>query len=276
MDEMQWVRPPKQERSQKTLDVFLNSVETLLEEQGVETLSVKDIAARANLSVGGFYARFPNKEAVLRALHLRFSTEAKATVDVALDPKRWRGVHLSDATPKLVHFLADDYRKRPGLRRAFLLLNGTDAEVKMRSQEVSGYAAGRFHGFLADKAGDMEHDDLMLASDMLHRMLFSMLDNYALFQGGTSTGRGIQHDVFVSELSGAVVRYLRVKPKPENMPAFDPMTLPVIGATLSSLGSAETTLPSGHGLPARPAGQPGSLPAADVPTVPVKNPNSEW
>lgn len=270
MDEMQWVRPPKQERSQKTLDVFLNSVEGLLEEQGVETVSVKDIAARANLSVGGFYARFPNKEAVMRALHLRFSVEAKATVDVALDPKRWRGVHMSEAIPKLVTFIAEDYRRRPGLRRAFLLLCGTDAEVKSRAQEVSGYTAGRFHGFLADKAADIDHDDLMLAADMLHRLLFSTLDNYALFPAGTSTGRSIQHDVFVAELAGSVVRYLRVRPKPDNMPAIDPMTLPVIGTTLSSLTSGDSTQSGAS----RPRGN--VLPAIDAPTLPIKNPNSEW
>ena len=272
MDEMQWVRPPKQERSQKTLDVFLNSVETLLEEQGVETVSVKDIVARANLSVGGVYARFPNKEAVLRALHLRFSVEAKATVDVALDPKRWRGTHLSEALPKLVTFIAEDYRRRPGLRRAFLLLCGTDAEVKARAQEVSGYTAGRFHGFLADKVADLDVDDLMLAADMLHRLLFSVLDNYALFPAGTSTGRSINHDIFVTELSGSITRYLRVRPKPDNMPAIDPMTLPVIGTTLSSItsGAADLTHPSRPGR--------SSLPAADAATIPLgtKTPHSDW
>lgn len=265
MDEMQWVRPPKQERSAKTLDVFLNSVEALLEEQGVETLSVKDIAAHANLSVGGFYARFTNKEAVLRALHLRFSSEAKATVDVAFAPARWRGVHLSDALPRLIAFVADDYRRRPGLRRAFLQLVATNAEVRTRSQEVGGYTAGRMHGLLADKAADLDHDDLMLAGDMLHRTLFSVLDNYALFPQGSSTGRSIQFDVFVAELSGTILRYLRVKPRPENLPAFDPATLPAMGtfSAFSSTGSTSTT-PAARSSTSMP-----TMPAADVMTLPV-------
>jgi len=264
MDEMQWVRPPKQERSAKTLDVFLNSVETLLEEQGVETLSVKDIAAHANLSVGGFYARFTNKEAVLRALHLRFSSEAKATVDVAFAPLRWRGIHMSDALPRLIAFVADDYRARPGLRRAFLQLVATDTEVRVRSQEVAGYTAGRLHGLLADKSADLDHDDLMLAADMLHRLLFSILDNYALFPNGSSTGRSIQHEVFVAELTATVMRYLRVRTRPENLPAFDPTTLPAIG-TFSAFGTSS----SGGSFPTRPHGAP-TVPSADVHTQPVK------
>ena len=260
MDDMQWVRPPKQERSQRTLELFLDTVEALLEEQGVETVSVKDIAARAELSVGGFYSRFPNREAVLRAVHARFAIEAKATVDVALAPARWVQMPLVDAVPRLVTFLADDYKKRPGLRRAFLALNGTDAEVRMRSQEVSGYVAGRFHGFLASKAHEMEHDDLMLAADMVHRMLFSMLDSYVLFGRGSSTGRSIQHDIFCTELAGAVGRYLRVKaassssslPLSQIMPAADPLTPPEAFA-------ADGDLPSVEG------------PENDAITVPVKN-----
>ena len=237
MDDMQWVRPPKQERSQRTLELFLDTVEALHEEQAVETVSVKDIAARADLSVGGFYSRFPNREAVLRAVHARFAVEAKATIDVALAPARWAAVPMIECVPKLVGFLADDYKRRPGLRRAFLALNGTDAEVRARSQEVSGYVAGRFHGFLASKAHEIEHDDLMLASDIIHRMLFSMLDSYVLFGRGSSTGRSIQHDVFCAELARAVGRYLRVKPAGDRaeagllddrgtsrLPAADPVT----------------------------------------------------
>ena len=115
----------------------------------------------------------------------------------------------------------------------------------------------------------------------MHWILFSMLDNYALFQNGSSTGRSIQHDVFVAELSGAVVRYLRVKPKPldaglvGSMPAADPMTLPSIGVTAPT--SQPTSLPAGdpHSLPPMPP-LSRTVPAGDPVTVPVKGPHSEW
>lgn len=209
MDDMQWVRPPKQERSQRTQDLFLDTLEAMLEEQGVLSIQVKDIAKRAELSVGGFYSRFPNKEAILRAMHERFAVEAVATAQQALDPARWADVHLFEAAPRLVAFLAEDYRRRPGFRRALLTLNATDDEIRTRARQVSGDTAAAFERVLETKKQQMRHTDVPLAAQFLHRLVFSTLDNHVLF-GGASTGTPIQHARFVGELADAVLRYLDV------------------------------------------------------------------
>ena len=218
MDDMQWVRPPKQERSQRTQDLFLDTLEAMLEEQGVLTIQVKDIAKRADLSVGGFYSRFPNKEAVLRALHERFAVEAVATAEEALAPGRWEDVHLYEAAPRLVGFLAEDYRRRPGFRRALLVLNATDEEVRVRAQKVSAGTVATFERLLEAKKHQMRHPEVKLAAEFLHRLLFSALDNHVLFHGA-STGYGFAHPRFVGELADAVLRYLDVVEPVESIDA---------------------------------------------------------
>lgn len=215
MEDIRWVRPTKQERSQKTLDRFLDAVEALFEEGGIESVSVADIAKRAGLSVGAFYARFPNKEAALQAVHERFCVEGRITADEALGAERWLCVHAADIVPRMVAFLVEDYRRRRGLRRVILILNGTDEGVRERSKELSGHVTERLYELFKDHEDELGHPDLRVAAEVLHRLIFSMLDNAVLFLDGSSTGTPLPTDVFVRELTALVCGYLRVLPKPD-------------------------------------------------------------
>lgn len=207
--ELRWVHAPKQKRSQETLDRLLDALESIFSDGGgLEEVSVAEISRRADVSVGAFYARFKNREAALYALHERFCVEAKRTADEALVPSRWQGVPLPEIVRVIASFLVDEYAARPGLRRGVLLLNTSDERVRARSKEVSGYVAARLHGLLAAHADEITHPDLMLAADVIHRMLFAMNDQWAVFLDGSSTGRPIEQSVWVTELTRLVCSYL--------------------------------------------------------------------
>lgn len=62
---------PAQERASETLDRLLDATLELLEERSFRDISVEDICARADRSVGSFYARFDDKSGILRALYAR-------------------------------------------------------------------------------------------------------------------------------------------------------------------------------------------------------------
>jgi AcrR family transcriptional regulator len=109
-----WVRPAKQERSQWTHEHFLDTLEAMLEVQGIHTVQVKALAQQAELSVGGFYSRFVNKDGVVRALCKRFAIEAAATAELALEPARWLQTSLPDAiSPPSSDRSAQSSRRRP-------------------------------------------------------------------------------------------------------------------------------------------------------------------
>lgn len=72
-------RPPRQERSQRRVDAILSAAADLLVEVGYEALSTSAIAARADISVGSLYQFFPNKEAILHALGLRYLDNLRET-----------------------------------------------------------------------------------------------------------------------------------------------------------------------------------------------------
>ena len=63
---------PKQARSEQTLHRLLDAAEELIQEKGLADVSVPEIVRRAGSSVGGFYARFKDKDELLQALEERF------------------------------------------------------------------------------------------------------------------------------------------------------------------------------------------------------------
>ena len=68
--ELRWIRPPQQARSQETLERLLDAAETLVAEKGFDDTPVAEVARRAGSSVGAFYTRFPDKDALLHALYV--------------------------------------------------------------------------------------------------------------------------------------------------------------------------------------------------------------
>jgi AcrR family transcriptional regulator len=70
--QLRTVSGPKQARSERTLQRLLAAAEALIKEKGHAAVSIPEIARRAGSSVGGFYARFRDKDELLRALRRHF------------------------------------------------------------------------------------------------------------------------------------------------------------------------------------------------------------
>ena len=52
-------RPPRQTRSQATLDRILDAAERVFEEKSFSEATVAEIMSRAGVTVGAFYRRYP-------------------------------------------------------------------------------------------------------------------------------------------------------------------------------------------------------------------------
>ena len=132
----QRVRPPQQARSRETLDRILDAAEGLVSEKGFEDTTVAEVVQRAESSVGAFYTRFPDKNALLYALYERYLEQAVATADEALAPERWAGADLAEVLDAVVRFLVSIYREQRGLIRTFVLRNHTDPAFRARVRVV--------------------------------------------------------------------------------------------------------------------------------------------
>src|SRR5256886_1980249 len=102
-------RPPQQTRSQETLDRILNAAERVLEEKSFTEATLAEIMERAGVTVGAFYRRFPDKDALLHLLDERFFHEMQQRADELLDPEHWRGASVSDILTEFARTAVEVY-----------------------------------------------------------------------------------------------------------------------------------------------------------------------
>ncbi|MED5619933.1 TetR/AcrR family transcriptional regulator [Ideonella sp. BN130291] len=75
---------PRQSRSQATVDAILDATAQVLVERGYADTSTNAVAQRAGVSVGSLYQYFPNKDALIAALHDRHARQMQAVIERAL------------------------------------------------------------------------------------------------------------------------------------------------------------------------------------------------
>jgi AcrR family transcriptional regulator len=207
------VRPPRQSRSQDTLDRILDAAEVLVQEKGFEDTPVAEVVRRAGSSVGAFYTRFPDKTALLHALYDRYYEQAIATADAALDPRRWDGATIPEIFDAVLRFLVQIYRERAGLIRAFVIRNYSDAEFRMRHARLYDYVSERLSSLVLARADEIGHPDPERGAALGLTIVFSALESVMLFGEGRSRPASLTDEGFAAELTRAYLAYLGIKEK---------------------------------------------------------------
>jgi AcrR family transcriptional regulator len=210
--ELQWVRPPRQARSQDTLDRILDAAEALVAEKGFEDTPVAEVVRRADSSVGAFYARFHDKQGLLHALYERYYEEAVATADDALAPERWQGASLGELIDSVVRFLVAIFRERQGLMRAFVVRNHTHPEFQARQQRLSHHVIARLSALVLARRGELTHEDPERATRFGLMLVFSALETMILFGELRSSLLSLSDDDLANELARSTLAYLGVTP----------------------------------------------------------------
>jgi AcrR family transcriptional regulator len=208
--ELEWVRPPRQARSQETLDRILDAAEAMLEEKGWGDLGVSEIAARAGSSVGAFYARFPDKQALLHALHERFVAEAVATADAAFQPARWAGATAPEIVARIVAFLVQIQRDRRGLLRALKLASATDATFRAREHRLLLYVRDGLAALLVGRP-EITHPEPERAVAFGLWQVLASLEHALLVPEESAALRRVPERAFPAELTRALLAYLGVR-----------------------------------------------------------------
>ena len=177
---LQWVRPPLQNRSQKTLHALLDSAETLLRERPFGAVSVQDITKSAGSSVGAFYARFSDKMSVLHALHERYVAQATETAESVFNPERWQAMRLREVLSSLVGFLVEASESSIGIRRGVILAGHNVEAFRERRQQLSRATVAALAGLLQARRAELTVDDVDVAARFLDGLIFGQLDQRAL------------------------------------------------------------------------------------------------
>ena len=222
--DLRWVRPPRQARSQETLDRILDAAEGLIADKGFQDATVAEIARRAGSSVGSFYTRFHDKEGLLYALYDRYFEQATATADAALDPARWEGAGSAEILRTVTRFLVQVYRDRAGLIRAFVQRNHSDANFQARQERLSHYVNDRLSALLLARVGEIAHPDPARAAAFGLTFTANTIEAVVLFGELRSSALALDDDELAAELARAFLAYLgvadvRSAPSPKKGPA---------------------------------------------------------
>lgn len=205
-----WVRAPRQARSQETLNRFLEATRELLDERPFEEITVADIVGRAERTVGSFYARFDDKYAVLYELVERVFDRIADVVHAFCDPVRWEGQSLGDFVAESVNLNVQAYRRTGPLFRAALCAAATDERFRQRRVDLMKLCAEQQKRFLLSRTPEMGTADPARASDQMFELVSATLDHELLFGRFTSTSPATDQDL-VSDLTMRCLQVLGVE-----------------------------------------------------------------
>src|SRR3954462_556241 len=118
MTTSRFYRAPQQSRSRETLDRILDAAEQVLEEKTFSEATLAEIMERAGVTVGAFYRRFADKDALLHHLDERFFTEMHGRAEDLLDPHRWQGAGACAVIDEIAAQAVEVYQSRRGLMRS--------------------------------------------------------------------------------------------------------------------------------------------------------------
>jgi len=122
-------RRPRQSRGQKRVELLLDAAAAVIAESGLEGATAEAIALRARTAKGSLYQFFPNRDAVLAALALRYADEMRQIHERAfpMDP---HGMPLDRLIDRIIRPLADFHDRHPAFRRVFASVESPPGETR--------------------------------------------------------------------------------------------------------------------------------------------------
>lgn len=205
---MQWVNAPRQARSQRTLEKLLDAAERILLSRGLEAVTVPEVVREAGSSVGSFYARFPDKRALLETVHERACVQTLERADALLDPARWDGVPLGEIVEAGVRVAVEIYGSRRNIMNAFAQAFAGDVGFAARRARSAKDIRDRLARLVLTKREDIAHPEPEVAIDMSLRAVTATLEQRNAFSVSRLPEVEVDDDALVRELTRMVRVYL--------------------------------------------------------------------
>ena len=174
-------KPPQQSRSQETLDRILDAAEQVLAEKAFGEATLAEIMERAGVTVGAFYRRYPDKNALLRHLDERFFGEMLSRAEQLLDPARWQTATARQIIEEMCRQAVEVYSLRRGLLRSLFLRARTDTVLQQSALHVNEQFLGRLRTVLMPLRSQMTHPDPERAIELGFMMMIGSLRELVVF-----------------------------------------------------------------------------------------------
>jgi AcrR family transcriptional regulator len=202
------VARPKQARAERTLHRLLDAAEGLIEERGPGDVSIPEIVRRARSSVGGFYARFRDKNELLRALEERFFQQQRMRLERLTRVESWAGASPPQIVRGCARELVQVFRERRALIRAFVARSVQDSEFRGAALAFEREVADAVGELLMAQPGVVRHPNPRRAIPIAVGIVFGSMIAGVLFGDARHSFAQLSDDEAADELARNFLGYL--------------------------------------------------------------------
>ena len=174
-------RPPQQTRSQETLARILDAAENVLDEKIFSEATLAEIMQRAGVTVGAFYRRFPDKDALLHLLDERFFDELHQLAISELHPGRWTDASIEEIVAHFCEQAVALYRARRGLLRSLFLRARVDPVLQQSARKVNADYIDRLKALMLPRRDQISHPEPDRAIELGYMIIIGALRETVLF-----------------------------------------------------------------------------------------------
>jgi AcrR family transcriptional regulator len=202
-------RVPRQKRSQESLERILEATEELIREEGLEALTIGGMVARAGLSVGAFYARFPDKTALLHAAQECFHNRLEPIIRQEMVAETRDCATLAEAVEVAFEVLIRNVTGERELSRAFMAMSVFDPVMRARGELVNRQRREALTQVLLAYHDEIGHPDPVLAIDLAYGIYAAVVRGRLIFGLEHELYYGITNQTIYGELKRALALYLQ-------------------------------------------------------------------
>ncbi len=203
-------KEPQQPRSRRTRSLILHAGRELVAQYGFQHVTIADIVARGNVSVGSFYNLFADKSELLDTLHADIVDQLAESVAQLTEPAVWEGCDVSTMLDHLGMLGNEIVVSRLKIYVAAHKYALSDPTAARREHQLFERVVRRFAGLLLGRKQEIRHPDPAVAVDFMARLALAAIVNHYLTPEVEVCLTPIGNKRFVAELALAAKAYLDV------------------------------------------------------------------
>jgi len=201
----------KQARSRKTFQSIVAAVYTLLEQKFFEQISIAEISEQAGVSVGTFYRRFENKNALLPHIDRRYNDDFQAWMEQYLVANQYYPHNSRAHVAHLVKEILEFFQQRRGVMRTIHLyrrLHGGMVTPQQIGDRLDDYAQ-------IDQQANTDNPSDALKQRMLRHVILASVTEWVLYPDVTpAASLTMDEATFVEQLIQMCTAYLSIEDQP--------------------------------------------------------------
>ncbi|GAA2896613.1 TetR/AcrR family transcriptional regulator [Streptomyces mexicanus] len=203
------IRAPKQERSQRSFDLVLDTTLELLAEKGYAGFALTEVSRRSGVSIGSIYTRVDGKDDLLRAAQSRFQERMLAEHKDLTEPDRWTGLSLAELLPRLIARFAELLQRQGRVLGAFLQRGAVDPEVAKVGKVAYFDIRDRFVGLVLSRRDEIRHPDPVRAVGSCFTVVYAALARGLALDVPSEAAEGTDLPTLLEDLGAMTLAFLR-------------------------------------------------------------------